>query len=52
MPTHQIPCFLVKDVCLVWQNAISAYDHCHNNLRIFDVLPNFPFPQKGTKRDY
>ena len=26
--------------------------HFHNILRLFDVLPNFPFTTGETKRDY
>ena len=26
--------------------------HCHNILRLFDVLPNFPFTTSETMRDY
>ena len=28
------------------------YNHRHNILRLFDVLPNFPFTTSETKRDY
>ena len=27
-------------------------NHFHNILRLFDVLPNFPFTTSETKRDY
>ena len=29
-----------------------SYNHGHNILRIFDVLPNFPFTTSETKPDY
>ena len=29
-----------------------TYNHFHNILRLFDVLPNFPFPTSETMRDY
>ena len=28
------------------------YNHGHNIMRIFDVLPNFPFTTSVTKPDY
>ena len=31
---------------------IIADNYGHNILRIFDVLPNFPFTTSETKRDY
>ena len=30
----------------------QVYNHFHNILRLFDVLPNFPFTTSGTMRDY
>ena len=29
-----------------------VYNHFHNNLRLFDVLPNFPFITRETMGDY
>ena len=29
-----------------------VYNHVHNILRLFDVLPNFPFGTSETMRDY
>ena len=29
-----------------------AGNHFHNSLRVFDVLPNFPFTISETMRDY
>ena len=29
-----------------------GYNHGHNIMRIFDVLPNFTFPTSETKPDY
>ena len=29
-----------------------AYNHFHNILRLFDVLPNFPFTPNETMCDY
>ena len=34
--------------CMNW----GTYYHFHNILRLFDVLPNFPFTTSKTKRDY
>ena len=31
---------------------ISNYKHGHNIMRIFNVLPNFPFTTSETKLDY
>ena len=31
---------------------IQIYNHFHNILRLFDVLPNFPFTPCETKRNY
>ena len=31
---------------------MTNYNHGHNIMRIFDVLPNFPFTASGTKSDY
>ena len=28
------------------------YNHFHNTLRLFDILPNFPFTTSETMRDY
>ena len=30
----------------------EKYNHGHNIMRIFDVLPNFPFTTSETKPDY
>ena len=30
----------------------GSYNHLHNILRIFDVLPNFPFTTSEPMRDY
>ena len=30
----------------------SIYNYFHNILRVFDVLPNFPFTKNETMRDY
>ena len=30
----------------------STYNHFHNILRLFDVLPNFPFTTSKTMGDY
>ena len=29
-----------------------CYNHGHNILRLFDILPNVPFTTSETKRDY
>ena len=30
----------------------KVYNHLHNILRLFDVLPNFPFTTSETMRNY
>ena len=30
----------------------TIYIHFHDILRLFDALPNFPFPTSETMRDY
>ena len=37
----------VSNVCLT-----AYYNHRHNIMRIFDVLPNFSFTTSETNRDY
>ena len=32
--------------------STSIYDHFHNILRLFDVLPNFPFTTSETMGDH
>ena len=32
--------------------TLGKLNHGHNILRLFDVLPNFPFTTSETKRDY
>ena len=32
--------------------VFSTYNHFHNILRLFDVLPNFPFTTSETMGDY
>ena len=34
---------------MVWK---VVYNHFHNILRLFDVLPNFPFATREAMRDY
>ena len=45
-----------KDVRFVYLsyecNRGHTYNHGLNNLRIFDVLPSFPFTANETKPDY
>ena len=31
---------------------MTTCNHFHNILRLFDVVPNFPFTTSETKRDY
>ena len=33
-------------------SSYFTYNHFHNILRLFDVLPNFPFTANETKGDY
>ena len=40
------------DITVFWQELLDIYYHFHNILRLFDVLPNFPFPTSKTIRDY
>ena len=36
-----------------WKKKVSfIYNHSHNILRLFDVLPNFPFISSETMCDY
>ena len=35
----------------VMQNVKPIYNHFHNILRLFDVLPNFPVTTSETMRD-
>ena len=37
---------------LVSKLHIQCYNHFHNILRLFDVLPNFPFTTSETMWDY
>ena len=50
-----LPSFFIhgKNI-VVWLSVINfhIYNHGHNILRIFDVLPNFPFTTSETKPDY
>ena len=34
------------------KKSLSNYNHNHNIMRIFDVLPNFPLTTSETKPDY
>ena len=40
--------FLLLTIALI----LCTYNHFHNVLRLFDVLPNFPFTASKTMRDY
>ena len=44
--------FGFKEVSFYLANPNSACNHFHNILRLFDVLPNFPFTKSETMRDY
>ena len=35
-----------------FKNVLKSCNHFHNILRLFDVLPNFPFPTSETMGDY
>ena len=39
----------IQPQCFIWR---FNYNHGHNIMRIFDVLPNFPFTTSETKPDY
>ena len=41
---------LINSGCLF--HLMAIYNHFHNILRLFDVLPNFPFTTSETMRDY
>ena len=34
------------------QQSTGYYNHGHNILRLFDILPNVPFTTSETKDDY
>ena len=41
----------------IWKSAFEiivhqTYNQLHNNLRLFDVLANFPFTTSKTMHDY
>ena len=36
----------------VFEALKTIYNHFHNILRLFDVLPNFPFTTSETMRNY
>ena len=38
--------------CLNFSGWYWNYNHFHNTLRLFDVLPNFAFTTSETKRNY
>ena len=40
--------FYIQYICV----HVQAYNHFHNILSLFDVLPNFPFTTSETMRDY
>ena len=45
--------FEKKEIFLPWLNFADAnYNHGHNIMRSFDVLPSFPFTTNETKPDY
>ena len=48
----QLSLELISQNQLVTQLTSQNYNHGHNFLRIFDVLPNFPVTKSGTKPDY
>ena len=35
-----------------FRRGALIYNHGHNIIRIFEVLPNFPFTTSETKPDY
>ena len=37
---------------MIFTTALKGYNQFHNNLRLFDVLPNFPFATSKTMGDY
>ena len=41
-----------KYLILVCISSYYTYNHFHNTLRLFDVLPNFHFTRSETVRDY
>ena len=40
------------DMEVISHHVLSIYNHFHNILRLFDVLPNFPFTTSETMGDY
>ena len=43
---------LVLDHFIKTHNQAYVYNYGHNILRIFDVLPNFPFTTSEPRPDY
>ena len=37
---------------IMFGGYLGSYNHFHNILRLFDVLPNFPFTTSETMADY
>ena len=47
---HRVQDFMLE--VLLVNNTLRIYNHSHNILRLFDVLPNFPFTKSETMDDY
>ena len=45
-------CVLFSKLLFHFYQNIVSYNHSQNLLRLFDVLPNFPFATSATMRDY
>ena len=49
---NEIKMTFLKIFLKIHCKALVSYSHFHNILRLFDVLPNFPFTTSETMRDY
>ena len=48
----EFPCLELLTKWFLKDYSATFYNHGHNIMRIFDVLPNFPFTASDTKPDY
>ena len=49
---HIVTVRLGSEYTSVIINLITTHNQFHNILRLFDVLPNFPFATSETMEDY
>ena len=50
--TRKLEFILVLDHCATFFLPLCSYNQFHNIVRLFDVLPNFPFSTSETMGDY